>query len=176
MRHLPSRINRALLTTVGVLVLLAGCNSEAVPPVPAAHALPAPILGSASAPMLPCLHPDSLRFHGDTLHFSTLHVHEETGDQLGIDLHLVHRDTAWTGSIAKAEGVLLMAIPLRAIQVDPSTKNMSFEWEQDDSHASFRGTLSCSAVIGGLRWYPGRDVETDTLPRIHDEMPASSAR
>ena len=120
----------------------------------------------------PCLVSDSLRA-ADTLRFSSLRIHEETGDLLGTDVRLVPVQTGWQGTIALAEGSLSEYAPITAFTLDSTSGALTFEWMFAGRPAKFHGTLTCSSLVGEFRWGPGADPENDTLPR--EAPPASGA-
>ena len=121
----------------------------------------------ATAPTgtLPCLRPESLRTAADTLRYSSLSVHEETGDQLGVELGLARSGGGWGGRIALAQGELGAAARLRDARVDEQTGEAALAWDYAGRPATFRGTITCAAVRGEFRWAPDAPPEVDTLPR-----------
>jgi hypothetical protein len=159
-----------------LLVAPAGCERQAIrstdtthtPPVPVASAAPIP----APAP-LACLAPDSLRESSDTLRYSNLRIHEETGDLLGSDLQLVRRGGQWAGRIALAEGSLSEYAPTRGVSVDPASGSITLDWDFDKRPASFHGMLTCPALIGEFRWGPDAEPVGDTLPRWREREPVA---
>lgn len=134
----------------------------------------APRVAPTPVAMLPCLRTDSLRPPNDTLHFSSLRIHEETGDQLGTDLQLVRVGATWGGRVALAEGVLGQYDPIRVVRLDTATGELAMNFDHDDRPAEFHGTLACATVIGEFRWGPGAEPQPDTLPRQQPD--SASAR
>ena len=159
------------------LAAIAGCDRAAIQPVDTTHPSPALIATAPPAPApLACLAPDSLRSPSDTLHYSGLHVHEETGDLLGTDLQLVRQGPNWAGRIALAEGGLSDYAATREVNLNAKTGAISLTWDFDERLASFHGTLTCSAVSGEFRWGPDAEPVTDTLPRWRKALSIAPAR
>jgi hypothetical protein len=172
------------LTVVSVfgfllVAALAGCERQAVESTDTAHAPPVPVASAAPMPApapLPCLAPDSLRDSSDTLRYSNLRVHEETGDLLGSDLQLVRRGGQWVGRIALAEGSLSEYAPTHEVSLDPASGSLTLAWDFEKRPASFHGMLTCSALIGEFRWGPDADPVGDTLPRWRERETVAPAR
>jgi hypothetical protein len=101
----------------------------------------------------------------DTLRYSNLAVHEETGDLLGTNVKLVRSGIAWSGTVAVAEGELGQAKQLEKINLDESSGSLTLAWQAFGKRATFDGLLTCASLIGDFRWYPGAQAERDTLPR-----------
>ena len=158
------------LISLAALGALIACSADDSHPAdtarstapPAAAVMPPPARAVAT---LPCLLADSLRSPNDTLHFSSLRVHEETGDQLGTDLQLVRLGTSWGGRVALAEGVLGQYSPLKEIRLDTMTGALTLHFDMFDRPAEFHGMLACATVIGEFRWGPGVEPQMDTLRR-----------
>lgn len=153
-----------------MLAILAGCERADTSQVGSADSSARPVASAAPArtpapARFPCLALDSLRAARDTLHYSGLRVHEETGDVLGPDLQLTRRGSEWTGRIAFAEGVLGEYSPTHAASLDTATGALTLAWDFHGRPASFHGTLNCATLVGEFVWGPGVDPKVDTLPR-----------
>jgi len=122
-------------------------------------------VASATQSQFPCLSSDSLKAVNDTLRYSNLAVHEETGDLLGTDVKLVRSGVAWTGTVAIAQGELGQAKQLDKINLDESSGSLTLAWQAFGNGATFEGLLTCASLIGDFRWYPSAQPERDTLPR-----------
>lgn len=120
---------------------------------------------AAVAAAFPCLGADSLKAPNDTVHFSSVEVHEETGDLLGTDLLLARRGASWGGRIALAEGALMQYDTVRDLKVDSATHAFSFAWDYHGRPAEYHGTLDCMVVTGAFQWGPGAEPHADTLRR-----------
>lgn len=172
------RLRFALVAALGTVVGCGTSDSHAPDTVhPSTTSVPSVAPRVAPTPvvaMLPCLRADSLRSPNDTLHFSSLRIHEETGDQLGTDLQLVRVGATWGGRVALAEGVLGQYDPIRVVRLDTATGELAMNFDHDDRPAEFHGALACATVIGEFRWGPGAEPHPDTLPRQQPD--SASAR
>jgi len=121
-------------------------------------------VSDSSSPVV-CLHTDSLKATNDTLRYSSLVVHEETGDLLGTDVRLARSGVAWSGTVALAQGELGQAKPLETINLDTRSGSLTLAWQGPGARATFEGLLTCASLIGDFRWYPGAEPERDTLSR-----------
>jgi hypothetical protein len=117
-----------------------------------------------------------LQHSSDTLRYSNLHIHEETGDLLGSDLQLIRSGGQWAGRVALAEGSLSEYAPLREVSLDPASGAIALAWDFDKRPVSFHGILTCSTLIGEFRWGPDADAEIDTLPRWRARETVAPAR
>src|SRR4051812_19375124 len=102
---------RARYLRMALVVGLMSCRTETEKQQVAdtAHARNAEPRAVAAAPaqsQLPCLRSDSLKGVNDTLRYSSLAVHEETGDLLGTQVKLARSGLAWSGTVAIAQGEL----------------------------------------------------------------------
>lgn len=113
---------------------------------------------------------------GDTLRYSDLQAHQETGDLLGTDLRLVRRGVGWEGSIALTQGALSQYAPIQAIKLNLTTGDLTLGWEYHRQQAAFQGKLTRGSLIGEFRWGPLAEVDLDTLPRSQNVEFSAPAR
>ena len=144
------------MTFTLILVLLAACKPASPPGSDTALARAAtPASGEASAPARHILETCA---EGDSVVFSTVELHEETGDINGIELTLRRVERGWTGSGREAEGDFGRATPLAGLRlIAPDSLVLAMPHDAGEPTPQdtlfLRGRVTCEHLEGSQQEY-----------------------